>query len=84
MRAIKLKSRVSSDHRLNVQLPEDVPEGEAEVIVLVSEREEEVAVRQQTALKEFFAHLDRLSIPRRTKEEIDRYLDEERASWERS
>jgi hypothetical protein len=37
MRAIKLNSRVEKDRTLSVQLPDDVAEGPAEVIVLVPE-----------------------------------------------
>ena len=36
MHAIKLKAMIDQTHRLQIDLPADTPEGEAEVIVLVS------------------------------------------------
>ena len=36
MRAIKLKTMIDRTRRLQIDLPADTPEGEAEVIVLVS------------------------------------------------
>jgi hypothetical protein len=37
MRAIRLQTRVARDHTLHIELPADVEEGPAEVIVLVPE-----------------------------------------------
>jgi hypothetical protein len=36
MRAIKLQAHIEKDHTVSLQLPEDVREGPAEVIVLVT------------------------------------------------
>ena len=36
MHAIKLKTMIDSMHRLQIDLPADTPQGEAEVVVLVS------------------------------------------------
>jgi len=77
MRAIKLQTHVAKDHTLHLQLPEDVHEGPAEVIVLVPEQ----GARPAHSLRDFLADLfTRRQI--RTKEEIDRYLEEERRAWE--
>jgi hypothetical protein len=56
-----------------------VPSGVAEVIVLVNEQP---AARKPRSLQEFMENLRETDIPRRSKEEIDRYLEEERNSWE--
>lgn len=80
MRAIKLHAQVSPEHTLSLQLPADVPPGMAEVIVLYPETP---ATGKPRSLEEFMQHLQEVDIPRRTKEEIDRYLEEERNSWER-
>lgn len=81
MRALKLKAQVTRDHSLHLQLPEDVQEGPAEVIVLISGGE--AADRPAAgSLADFLAAppIDpRLS---RTKEAIDRSLQEERRAWE--
>ena len=76
MRAIKVQAQVSKDHTIRLQLPEDVQEGPAEVIVLVSEGRD-----RGRSLKEFLANLATTPRARLSKEEIDRYLAEERASW---
>lgn len=78
MRAIKLTTHVSEDRILHLQLPEDVEEGPAEVIVLVPE-----GTRSSGhTLRDFLLRLR--SSPRqiRSKEDIDRSLEEERGSWE--
>lgn len=80
MRAIKLLAQVSPEHTLSLQLPVDVPPGMAEVIVLYPETP---AAGKPRSLEEFMQHLQEADIPRRTQEEIDRYLEEERNSWER-
>ena len=80
MRAIKLPARISAEHTLSLQLPADVPPGMAEVIVLYPETR---ATGKPRSLEEFIHHLQEADIPRRTKEEIDHYLEEERNSWER-
>jgi len=77
MRAIKLQTQVEKDHTLHLRLPEDVKEGPAEVIVLVPE-----AAEPRHTLADFLAHLSDRPRTTRNKEEIDQYLQEERASWE--
>ncbi len=82
MRAVKLAARVTSDHTLHLELPKDVGEGPAEVIVLVSDSERTVSAQPEAGSLQDF-----LSGPRgarfvRSKEEIDAYLRAERDSWE--
>lgn len=83
MQAIKLKTRIGRDHRIEIDLPPEVPEGEVEVIVLVPEAVQDSEAEQRRYLEEFFRKLDATDRPHLSKEEIDRYLEEERASWER-
>jgi len=78
MRAIKLQTQVERDHTVHLVLPEDVNEGPAEVIVLVPEP----AQPPRHSLADFLAQLSERPGASRSKEEIDRYLREERASWE--
>lgn len=79
MYAVKLKAQVTPDPQIHLQLPADAPQGEAEVIVLMTE-----SVPQTTgeSLEAFFEELDRSPWKRLSKEEIDRYIAEERANWE--
>jgi hypothetical protein len=74
-----------SDHR-TVQLPDDVPAGPAEVIVLVgADARAPVDEAVPTGNRGLFRFLDKLQASdheRRSKEEIDAELAEERASWD--
>jgi hypothetical protein len=79
MRAIKLQSHVDETRTLHLKLPEDVQEGPAEVIVLVPDAGTESPV---PTLRAFLAGLGRPPRQTRSKEEIDRALEEERASWD--
>lgn len=76
MRALKLEGRVQSDHTVRVQLPDDVEEGPAEIIVLLPETYD-----RRPSLSAVLDSLSGRPGPRRRKEEIDRYLQEERESW---
>jgi len=78
MRAFKIQGYVEQDHTLSLQLPEEVPEGPVEVIVLIPERVSKPA----HSLNDF---LDRLAgLPRQvlSKDEIDHHLERERQSWD--
>lgn len=79
MRAIKLLGHISENHTLNLDLPEDVVEGPAEVIVLIPEED---ASRESANIKEFLLKLSRQSRKTRSKQEIDRYLEAERCDWD--
>jgi len=79
MQALKLKTYITKDHRLELDLPEDTPEGAAEVIVLVQDSPESTA---EESLRDFFKALDASPRPRTSKEEIDRYIEETRNSWD--
>lgn len=79
MRAIKLPALISAEHTLSLQLPADVPPGIAEVIVLVPVPE---SVNKPDDLQAFMKWLDQQPRYIRSKEEIDRYIEEERDSWE--
>ncbi len=81
MRAVKLPAQVNKDHTLHLQLPEEIREGPAEVIVLVPEPTADDQP-EGASLEDFLARprVERQFI--RSKEEIDDYLREERESWE--
>jgi gamma-glutamyl:cysteine ligase YbdK (ATP-grasp superfamily) len=81
MRQIKLTGTISSDHKLSVDVPPDVPVGTAEVIVRVSDSPK---AEKPNDLASFMDWLDKQPRCTRSKEEIDRYLEEERNSWERN
>lgn len=82
MNAVKLQVIVPENRELTLTLPPEVPPGAAEVIVLVPEPEPKGSdVESMLRLVEEW----RAKHPgsHRSKEEIDRYLEEERVSWGR-
>jgi hypothetical protein len=79
MQAVRLNAVLGADRCLQVQVPAEIPVGEVEVIVLARQPLGSAAGQ---SLRELFAELDRMPHKRLTKEEVDRYIAEERASWE--
>ena len=83
MPTFTLRGRITPDRRLELQLPPEAPEGEAEVTVTVSV--EDKSVPPFTNSGKILAFLEELHAnphhTYRTKAEIDRYLKEERDSW---
>ena len=79
MNAVKLQVVVPESRELTITLPPEVPPGEAEVIVLT----QTVSTAPRGSWERIRAFLERTSParPGHTKEEIDQYLAEERASW---
>jgi len=79
MNAIKLQVIIPESRELKITLPPEVPPGAAEVIVL-TEAVPEPPPGSWERIRQF---LDRTppAQPGRSKEEIDQYLAEERASW---
>lgn len=75
MKALRYQVRIGRDHRVVVDVPEEIPEGMAEVIVLIREQPE-VRPGLDALLAEF-----RTRAGGRTKEDIDTELAAERASW---
>ena len=92
MHAIKLKTVIDRTHRLQIDLPPDTPEGEAEVIVLLaapvlaptgSPQEAAVAVAPMDSLRAFLHDLDsRPLVQPRSVAEIEAQIAETRASWD--
>lgn len=87
MHALKLTATIDSSRRLKLQLPADTPEGEAEIIVLVDDEEVKVVakgeVKPASSLRAYFEELDRHPLSKTyTREEMDAYLAQERASWD--
>lgn len=81
MWAHRVKAHVSPNRPLTVDIPTDAPEGDAEVIVLVASSPGSGQPRF-TTLRELTCWLEQQPGSGRSKEEIDRHIAEERASWE--
>ena len=82
MPTFTLRGRVTPDHRLEVQLPPEVPAGDAEVTLAVQDKHVPPLgspERLAAILAEIHRHPHHSY---RTKEEIDEYLRNERRSWD--
>lgn len=83
---LQMRSVLRRDHQLHLALPPDFPEGDVEITV----RSASNATPRTTGMSEqgvgelnaLFAYLDQLPPGTRSKEEIDRYVADERASWD--
>jgi len=79
MQAIRLKAKVTANHRLELSLPEEIPEGDAEVIIMYSNTQK---APQGKGLLSFLESLDGQDYPRRSMQDIMVYKQEERVSWD--
>lgn len=79
MRAIKLQVIISESRELTISLPPEVSPGAAEIIIL-TEATSEASPGSWERIRQFLEQTPPAQ-PGRTKEEIDRYIAEERASW---
>ena len=80
MQAIKLTAVIPPDRRLVLQVPDEMPTGEAEIVVLA--KENGGGTGSGKCLAEYLASLSGRHGATRTKEHIDRQLREERDCWE--
>lgn len=79
MKAIRVAAEVHEDRRIVFNLPKDTPTGQAEVIVLLPDESKH---EQRQTLQEFLTSLETLRIPGRTRDEIDKYILDERSGWD--
>ena len=92
MHAIKFKTMIDRTHRLQIELPPDTPEGEAEVIVLLATPELSATDDSQTAaataapmdsLRAFLRDFDSRPLAQpRNAAEIEAQIAEARVSWD--
>ncbi|MCU0836311.1 MAG: hypothetical protein MUC77_18065 [Chromatiaceae bacterium] len=77
MQAIKMKAEVGPDRLIELDLPPEIPPGVVEIIILVNEASSRPPA---SSLRELSEAIEKLPHSGRTKEEIDRYIAEQRAS----
>lgn len=91
MHAIKLKTVIDRTHRLQIDLPPDTPEGEAEVIVLLASglspaggpQPADVTVAPMDSLRAFLRDLDSRPLAQpRSAAEIEAQIADTRAGWD--
>jgi hypothetical protein len=74
MRAVKLESVVTKDHKLTLTVPPEIPSGQVEVLILAKEEAEE----KQGALETFLQELSALPLSTRTPAEFEASIAAER------
>lgn len=81
MQAIRLRTTVTADRRLDVVLPPEAPEGEVEAVILY-EDDSRIGIEEarRRHLMEWIARIRQHS-PNRSREDIDRQTAEERDAW---
>ena len=81
MQSVKLKVSVRN-HRIAEELPPEVPDGEAEVVIHFEERSTaNVELARRRHLEGLFQDIEHSGEATLKREEIDRLIAEERASW---
>lgn len=79
MYAHKYETTIRADHRVTIDLPDDFPEGEVEIIVLT--KPATITAAKSETLIDFLDWLKTQPPSGRSKEEIDAQIAEERAAW---
>jgi hypothetical protein len=80
MHAIKINAHIDHNHRLEIQLPSDVPGGNAEVIVLIPSQPPNEALRRRH-LETLFGQYPQGNGAGRSAADIDHQLAQERNFW---
>ena len=87
MPTLRLRQTVTTDRQINLILPPDFPVGVVDIVVrsvaVPEPADGTVEQLQRSDLRSLFEFLDSLPPTGRTREDIDRQVQEERDSWER-
>jgi hypothetical protein len=84
MREYEITADLPEDRRLVVDLPDQFHPGK--IVLRIVQEEESFETKAAKSKERLLAFLDTLpsrNIPSRSIEEIDRYIEEERRSWDR-
>lgn len=84
MHAVRIHARVDASHRLVLDLPVEVPEGDVEVIVLASVRPLSLpaAVTSGSGLGAVLSGIDQSVRARLSPAQTQQWIDEERGAWD--
>ncbi len=77
MRAVKLASVVTEDHKLTLTVPPEIPSGQVEVLILAKDNAEV----NQDALEAFLKELSALPVSTRTPADFEVAITAERNTW---
>ena len=83
MQAIELQTEIDDQGEIHLRLPLELKARKARVIVLYEDIKSDPRSDEDNNLMTFLENLNQGDWPSRSKEEIDRYIEEERTGWER-
>jgi hypothetical protein len=78
MRAVKLESIVTKDHKLTLTVPPEIPSGQVEVLILAKDGAEV----NRDSLEAFLKDLSALPVSTRTPADFEATITAERNAWE--
>jgi hypothetical protein len=78
MRAVKLESVVTGDHKLILNVPPEIPSGKVEVLILAKDTEEV----KKDSLETFLKELSTLPMSTRTPADFEAAITAERTAWD--
>lgn len=85
MQTLQLRVKLTSDHRINLTLPPDFPEGDVEITLRSAEASADASPpppQQMGDLQTFFELIKTIPPTGRSTQEINHQIQEERGSWE--
>jgi hypothetical protein len=77
MREYRTTAEITPDHRVVLEIPEDIPPGKVDIVVTVPEE-----APKKGDMRKFLQELANRPRETRSREEIDRELQAERDSWD--
>lgn len=77
----EIETQISSNHQLHIQLPDSIPTGRAKIAIIYELAERQKPTKKSLML-EFLNSLPEPKTQGLSREQIQTYLDEERASWD--
>ncbi len=77
----EIETQISNNHQLHIQLPDSIPAGLAKIAIIYEVSEWQKPSKKALML-EFLDNLPELKTQGLSREQIQTYLNEERAAWD--
>ncbi len=75
----EMETHISANHQIHIQLPDTIPAGRAKIAIIY----ELTDLQTKNRMTEFLNHLPDVETQGLSREQIQAYLSEERASWDK-
>jgi len=76
----EIETEISTSHRLDIQLPDNIPPGKAKIAIIYEIAE--IDISKNMRMVEFLNSLPDYPTDGLSREEIQAYLDQERQDWD--